>query len=124
MSSNYGDKVKIQIFGQSHSEALGVVIDGLEAGIKIDLDKINTFLARRQGGNNSYSTKRKEADVPHIISGLVDGYTCGAPLCALFENSNTRSGDYDNLRVVPRPSHADYCAKIKYSSFTQTNHKF
>lgn len=116
MSSGIGNNFRIQIFGQSHSEAIGVVIDGLPAGKAIDLEKIEAFLKRRQGGNNAYSTPRKEADTPEILSGIVNGKTCGAPLCAIFKNSNTKSSDYDNLKVIPRPSHADYNAFIKYNA--------
>lgn len=117
MSSNFGNKVQIQIFGQSHSEMLGVVIDGLPSGIKIDMQKINDFLLTRQGGNNSYSTQRKEKDMPNIVSGIVNGKTCGAPLCALFENSNTISKDYDKIAEVPRPSHADLAAYFKHNGY-------
>lgn len=93
---------------------LGVVIDGLPAGHTLDMDKINAFLARRKGGQNAYSTKRVETDTPHVVSGLYEGKTCGAPLCAVFENSDTRSGDYEQQRYIPRPSHADYNALVKY----------
>jgi len=93
---------------------LGVVIDGLPAGLHIDGQKIQAFLDRRRGGQNAYSTPRVEADVPNIVSGVVDGVTCGAPLCALFENANIRSKDYDELRHVPRPSHADFYAGRKH----------
>ncbi len=115
MSCSYGDKIKIQIFGQSHCEMIGVVIDGLPAGIKLDMDKIHSFLKRRQGGNNAYSTPRKEEDIPNIVSGIVNGVTCGTPLTAVFENKNTKSADYKNITEIPRPSHADYVAHIKYN---------
>ena len=114
LSSNFGAKIKIQIFGQSHSELLGVVIDGLEANQEIDIHGINAFLQRRRGGLNAFSTKRAEADVPKIVSGIVDGKTCGAPLCAVFENADACSADYERLRFIPRPSHADYNAFVKY----------
>ncbi len=113
MSCSFGNNIKIQIFGQSHSDNIGVVIDGLPANFLIDIDRIQTFLNRRQGGKN-YSTPRKEADVPKIISGLVNNRTCGAPLTAIFENNNKKSKDYSKLADVPRPSHADYVAHIKY----------
>ncbi len=113
MSCNFGDNIKIQIFGQSHSENIGVVIDGLPPNFQIDMEKINAFLKRRQGGK-SYSTQRKESDTPKVISGLIDNKTCGSPLTALFENNNTKSKDYSKLSDVPRPSHADYVASIKY----------
>lgn len=113
MSNKIGNKITVQIFGQSHSEAIGCVIEGLPAGFVPDLDKIRADLDRRKGGQNRYSTQRSEADTPHIISGMVDGVLCGAPLCALFYNKDTKSGDYANLRDCPRPGHADYTAYIK-----------
>lgn len=117
MSCNFGEKVKITIFGQSHSEAIGVVIDGLPAGKKLDMDKISAFMSRRAPGKNKFSTQRKEPDLPKIISGLVDGVTCGAPLCAIIENTNTRSNDYDNLKYLPRPAHSDFTAFFKHNGF-------
>ncbi len=114
MSSQLGYNIKVQIFGQSHSKEIGVVIDGLPAGFEIDLDEINEFLDRRKGGKNSYSTKRTETDLPKILSGLVDGKTCGAPLTATFENNDTKSKDYSQFERLPRPSHADYNASIKH----------
>ncbi len=117
MSSAMGNNIKVQVFGQSHSEGLGVVIDGLPAGEEIDLVKINDFLQRRAGGKNKYSTARKEKDIPKIISGLVENRTCGAPLCAIFENADTKSQDYDGLQYIPRPSHADYTAHMKHHAF-------
>lgn len=115
MSSNIGQNIKISIFGQSHSEAIGVVIDGLPAGECINTDKIIEFMQRRAPGKNNLSTPRKEADTPEILSGLKNGTTCGAPLCAVIKNTNTSSGDYDNLIDIPRPSHADYPAFVKYN---------
>ena len=117
MSCNLGNNVKITIFGQSHSEAIGVVIDGLPAGFEIDMDKVAAFMARRAPGNSSLSTPRKEADEVKIISGVVDGITCGAPLCAIIENTNTRSGDYSKLRTLPRPSHSDFAAMLRHGGF-------
>ena len=117
MSSDFGKKVKIQIFGQSHSEAIGVVIDGLPVGEEIDLDKVRKFMERRAPGRNAYSTPRKEADLPRVVSGLFEGKTCGAPICAIIENTNTRSKDYDKLKDLPRPGHADYTAWVKYGGY-------
>ncbi len=113
MSSNIGEQVKITIFGQSHSEAIGVVIDGLPPGEEIDLERVRAFMQRRAPGQNAYSTPRKEADEARILSGLFEGKTCGAPLCAMIENTNTRSKDYE--RDIPRPGHADYTAMEKYN---------
>ena len=117
MSCNFGEKVKITIFGQSHSDAIGVVIDGLPAGKKLDMDKISSFMSRRAPGKNKFSTARKEGDVPEILSGLVEGVTCGAPLCAVIRNGDTRSKDYENLRAVPRPAHSDFTAFFKHNGF-------
>ena len=117
MSSSYDGNLRISIFGQSHSGGIGVVIDGLPAGEKIDMAALQAFLARRAPGGNAWSTPRKEADAPEFLSGLVNDATCGAPLCAVIRNTNTRSGDYDNLRDVPRPGHADYTAHVKYGGF-------
>ena len=117
MSSMTGKNIKLSVFGQSHSDAIGVVIDGLPTGIKLDTEEIYAFMSRRAPGNNAFSTTRKEADKPEILSGLADGYTCGAPLCAVIKNTNTRSGDYSNLKDCPRPSHADFAASIRYDGF-------
>ncbi len=114
MSSTFDGNLKISIFGQSHSGGIGVVVDGLPAGEKIDMDALAAFLARRAPGQNAWSTPRKEADLPEFLGGLVDDTTCGSPLAALIRNTNARSGDYENLRDVPRPGHADYTAQIKY----------
>lgn len=112
-----GKHVQVSVFGQSHSKAIGAVIDGLPAGVKIDSEKVAAFMRRRAPGNTKYSTKRREADEPVVLSGLVDGVTCGAPLGFLIENTNTRSSDYDNLRAVPRPGHADYPANVRYGGY-------
>lgn len=114
MSSNFGSTIKLQIFGQSHSKAIGAVLDGLPAGEAISLEKISDFMRRRAPGQNAHSTARSEADNPIILSGLADGMTCGAPLCAMIQNTDSRSADYDQLRNIPRPSHADYTAYLKY----------
>lgn len=117
MSSAIGDKIKLSIFGESHGEAIGCVIDGLPAGIKLDLDKIYLDMARRAPGKDKTSTPRLEKDEPHILSGVIGNVTTGAPLCAVIQNTNTKSGDYSNLMTVPRPSHSDYPAYVKYSGY-------
>lgn len=114
MSSSYGERIKISIFGQSHGEAIGVVMDGLPAGFAPDMDKLSAFMARRAPGG-SLSTPRKEKDAPRFVSGLYEGKTCGAPLCAVIENTDTRSGDYSELADKPRPGHADFPAAVKHS---------
>ncbi len=117
MSCSFGEKFRITIFGQSHSEAIGVVIDGIPAGIKLDMEKIGRFMSRRAPGNNAYSTKRKEDDLPSIISGIVNGITCGAPLCAVIKNNDQHSKDYSKLKNLPRPSHSDFAAYVKHNGF-------
>ncbi len=117
MSCSIGKNIVFTVFGQSHSESIGCVIDGLPAGEKIDFDKLYSFMKRRAPGQDKLSTPRKEADYPNIVSGLVEGVTCGAPVCAVINNTNTRSQDYDKLKNLPRPSHADYPASVRYNGF-------
>ena len=114
--SRYGEFLHLTIFGQSHAPAIGMTLEGLPAGETIDMAALQTFLDRRAPGRNDWSTPRKEADQPEFLSGLVGNVTCGAPLTAIIRNTNTRSGDYDGLSVVPRPGHADYTAGVKYGS--------
>ena len=114
MGNGYGENIKMTIFGQSHAPAIGVTIDGLPSGFKVDMDALNRFLQRRAPGHSAYSTTRKEADAPEFIAGLVGGVTCGAPVTAIKRNANTRSQDYESLRDTPRPGHADYTARVKY----------
>lgn len=114
MSFNFGNKLKISVFGQSHSAAIGVVLDGLPPGETIDMDRVQSFLDRRAPGNSTVATSRREPDQAKILSGLLEGKTCGSPLCAIIENTDCRSADYANIMDVPRPSHADYCAHVKY----------
>lgn len=114
MSSEFGNLLKVSVFGQSHGKAIGVVVDGLPAGEAIDLEELDRFLDRRRTGKNRLSTARKESDVPVFLSGLENGVTCGAPLCAVIENSDQHSSDYSELRDKPRPGHADYTAYVKW----------
>lgn len=121
MSSTYGENIHLSIFGQSHSEAIGMSLDGIPAGQSIDITRLNAFLARRAPGGSELSTPRKEADCPEFLSGLTfseasgeAGITCGTPISAIIRNTNTRSKDYTELKVKPRPGHADYTAEIKY----------
>ena len=117
MSSTYGENLKLSIFGQSHGPAIGVVLDGIPAGLPVDVEKLQAFLNRRAPGQNDWSTPRKEEDRPEFLGGILDGYTCGAPIAAVIYNKNTRSGDYENLKNCPRPGHADYTAQVKYGGF-------
>ncbi len=109
-----GNKLRVTVFGQSHAPAIGCVIEGLPAGFAPDMEKVSAFMARRAPGQNAWSTQRKESDTPEILSGLVDGVTCGAPLAMRICNSNQHSKDYSGLKRTPRPSHADYTAMVKY----------
>lgn len=114
MSSTYGENLKLSIFGQSHGAAIGMTLDGIPAGLPVDLEALQAFLNRRAPGQNDYSTPRREEDRPEFLSGVLDGHTCGAPLAAIIRNTNTRSGDYANLKDCPRPGHVDYTAQVKY----------
>ena len=118
----YGNKLKLSVFGESHGEAIGVVIDGFPAGLRLDFDAIGAFMKRRAPGG-ALSTTRKESDIPRIVSGVSAGVTNGYPICALIENENQRSSDYGNTAGdksrLPRPNHADYAAMLKYGEFTE-----
>lgn len=117
MSSTYGENLKLSIFGQSHGAAIGMTLDGIPAGLPVDPEKLQVFLNRRAPGQNNYSTPRREEDRPEFLAGIVDGYTCGAPIAAMIRNNNTRSEDYSNLKDCPRPGHADYTAQVKYGGY-------
>lgn len=116
MSSTYGENILVSIFGESHGKAIGVTISGLPAGITIDMNSLNEFMARRAPGGK-YSTQRKEGDIPEFLSGVIDGVTCGSPITAIIENNNTRSGDYAAMVRTPRPGHADFVAHVKYGGY-------
>lgn len=118
MKSKFGKELEIEVWGASHAPEIGITIKGLPVGKKIDIAKVNAFLDRRKGGKNAYSTKRAEADLPDIrCGGDLQGDEIvlnGEPLTAIFYNSNTRSSDYDEMKYVPRPSHADFTSYMKY----------
>ncbi|MBQ6808541.1 MAG: chorismate synthase [Firmicutes bacterium] len=114
MSSSYGERIRLSLFGQSHGEAVGMILDGLPAGESIDLEHLQNFLDRRAPGRSRLTTSRKEADRPRFLSGLWEGKTCGAPLCAIIENTDARSADYEQLADIPRPGHADWPAWVKH----------
>ena len=117
MSSTYGEKLKLSIFGQSHGKAIGMTLDGIPAGLHVNEEKLQAFLTRRAPGRHEHDTPRKETDHPEFLSGIVKGYTCGAPIAAVIYNTNTRSADYDNLKDCPRPGHSDFTAQMKYNGF-------
>lgn len=115
MTSQFGKCLKIAVSGESHGEDIRVVAEGFPKGFLVDMDALSRFMARRAPGG-MLSTPRREADTPLFLSGLTDGKTDGAPLCAVIQNTNTRSGDYANLLDQPRPSHADLPARMKYGA--------
>lgn len=114
MYSEYGNSLKISIFGESHGHAIGVSIDGLPAGEKIDMEELTQFMSRRRPGKSPLATARREADVPVFISGVNGQETTGFPVCAVIGNNDARPSDYAELPVKPRPSHADFTAHVKY----------
>ncbi len=114
MASSIGTAIRISVFGQSHSAGIGVIMEGIPAGKRIDVERLQEFLGRRSPGGALWSTPREEPDVPEFLGGLVEGVTCGAPLAAVIRNTNTCSSDYVRLRRVPRPGHADLVAHLKY----------
>lgn len=114
MSSIIDQNIKVSIFGESHSAQIGVVLDHLPAGVPIDMDRLLAFMSRRAPKSASYSTARREADVPQVVSGLFEGHTTGTPLCALIANTDTRSKDYEEIRAKARPGHADYTGYLRY----------
>lgn len=114
--NSYGTKFRISIFGESHGELIGVIMDGVPAGICLSPDDFIPALQRRKSGGKG-TTPRIEADMPKIVSGVYDGCTTGAPLTVVFENTNTRSSDYSQFRDTPRPGHADFVAQVKHNFF-------
>lgn len=116
MSSTWGERIKLSIFGGSHTTAIGVNLDGLPAGEAVDWEQVLVQMARRAPGQDPTATRRKESDEPKVLCGLLNGVTTGAPLCAIIENTNQRSKDYEGLRVRPRPGHGDYTAYVKYGN--------
>lgn len=114
--NSFGKNLRIQIFGQSHGEFVGVIIDGCPPGILVSPEEFKEDIERRKPGAKG-TTPRKEDDIPEIISGVFNGKSSGAPITILFKNSNTRSSDYEKLRAVPRPGHADFVAHKKYNGF-------
>lgn len=117
MSSVWGNNIRLSVFGESHSTAIGCVLDGFPAGFQVDMDKLLSFMARRSSKGKGTETPRVEKDFPNIVSGVLSGVSCGTPICCVIENKNTKSKDYDGLRITPRPSHADFTGNIKYSGF-------
>ena len=114
MSSEFGRVLRVGVFGQSHGRAIGVTMQGLPAGEEINIAELEAFLERRRPGKSQLSTARVEPDQPVFLSGLLEGKTCSSPLCAIIENLDARSRDYEELLDKPRPGHADYPAFVKW----------
>ena len=117
MSSMLGKRIKVSIFGESHGQGIGVVIDGIPAGERIDKKVLQKFLDKRAPGHMAHQTSRYESDTPEFLSGILGGVTTGAPICAFIRNENTLSSDYEKFCDIPRPSQADYSAHLRYNGF-------
>lgn len=116
MKNTFGNSFSVTLFGESHGQAVGAVLDGVKPGEEIDLEKISALLKKRKG-DSAFSTKRNEKDEFKIVSGFFEGKTTGTPLCIIIENNDTKSADYSQMKSVARPSHADYTAFLKYHGY-------
>jgi chorismate synthase len=121
MTSTWGKMIKLTLFGHSHGSAMGLTLDGLPSGSYIDLTRLSKFLQRRTPGRGEWMSSRNEEDMPHFLSGLKDSFTTGAPLAALIENHDVKNDDYQILRYIPRPGHADFTARIRYGERAELN---
>lgn len=117
MSSIWGERLKISLFGESHGTGIGIVVDGFPPGITVDFEKINFEMERRKPKSSVFSTKRKESDAIEILSGLYQGRTTGTPICAVIRNHDTRSQDYERTSHLARPGHADYSGYVRFGGF-------
>ncbi|MEJ7587518.1 MAG: chorismate synthase, partial [Ferruginibacter sp.] len=114
--NSFGRIFRVSIFGESHGECVGINIDGCPAGLSLTIDDFTTDIDRRKAGAKG-TTPRKEADLPRIMNGVFNDRTTGAPIIILFDNTNTRSGDYEKQRAIPRPGHADFVASKKFAGY-------
>ncbi|MDR0995224.1 MAG: chorismate synthase, partial [Tannerella sp.] len=114
MSNTFGHIYRLTSFGESHGEAIGGVIDGCPAGLAVDLDFIRSELSRRRPGQSALTTPRKETDAVHFLSGIYEGKTTGTPIGFFIPNENQHSSDYEEMKTLYRPSHADYTYQMKY----------
>ena len=121
MGQSFGKNLKVTIFGSSHQEYMGVVIDNIKPGFEIDMEKLDDFMQRRAPGKSKFTTKRKESDKVNFISGLRGNKIISKTITALIKNTNFKSNDYDNINDIPRPSHADYTSFIKYGKDMDMN---
>jgi len=116
MKNSFGSSVCLTLFGESHGPAIGAVLDGIAPGIELDMEFIECRMQQRQA-SGALSTSRREPDKVQILSGVFEGKTCGTPICLLIENTNTKSADYDSMKKLMRPGHADFTANCKYHGF-------
>lgn len=114
MGSSIGENVRISLFGESHGPAIGCVVDGFPSGMAVDMEALLEFMSRRAPGRTLGSTPRREADIPEVLSGILDGRTTGTPIAAVIRNADKRSGDYVHLATHPRPGHADFTQIMRY----------
>lgn len=114
--NSFGNSFRVSIFGESHGTGIGIVVDGVKAGICLGTEDLMADILRRKSGAKG-TTPRVEADEPEILSGVFEGHTTGSPIAIIFRNGNTRSSDYEALKAVPRPGHADYVAGVKWNGF-------
>src|SRR6478609_4680964 len=115
--NSFGRIFRVNIFGESHGESVGINIDGIPAGLSLSVEDFLEDIERRKGGTQKGTTPRQESDLPIFKSGIFNNKTTGAPITILFENNNTRSSDYAKQRAVPRPGHADFVASKKFGGF-------
>lgn len=117
MSGVWGRNINLSIFGESHGNAIGIVINGIKPGIKINMEEIEKDMERRAPGRNNLSTSRKESDKVEILSGIFEGVTTGTPISMMIKNSDMKSKDYSQLKDIMRPGHGDFPGNIKYNGF-------
>ncbi|MFZ5974240.1 MAG: chorismate synthase [Bacillota bacterium] len=120
MSGTWGSRLRLSIFGESHGEAIGMVVDGLPPGMAVDTALIEEDMARRAPGQSWMSTPRREPDKVRIVSGVYNGRTTGTPICGVIENTNVRSSDYSRFADIARPGHADYTGFVRYKGYNDT----
>lgn len=115
--NSFGNAFRVSVFGESHGSCVGVTLDGVPAGIPLEVEDFKADIARRSPSGSNLGTARREDDVPQLASGVHEGYTTGAPITILFSNNDCQSGDYEAFKDMPRPGHADYVARMKYAGF-------
>ncbi len=119
--NSFGRLLRFSIYGESHGVGVGVIVDGMPAGVRLDMDLLNGELQRRRPGQGKLTTQRRETDQPHFMSGVLDGVTTGTPITVHFKNKDARSKHYDRLAIVPRPGHADWPAHVRHHG--QNDHR-